>query len=123
MSKPAPAKDPLHDYWVTRCHHLLKQHKCLTSLGGFEQRGPDPAFVDGPDRLDYLLHDVPVIILSPSEFLPGRQDLICCPGCKESSCVKTDGWEPNLRTAVGLRHSVGVLSRRYRCNSKSHGGE
>lgn len=122
MSKPSAPEDPLRQYYVCKCKVLLREFNCLISLGGFEQRGPDPACVEDPDVLDYILHDVPVLILSYSEFFPHLNGLIYCPECKTNSHVGTDGWEPGLRTAVGLQQSIAVLSRRYRCtNNRKHG--
>ena len=123
MSTPAKAEDLLYQFYHWKCKFLLKQQGCLTGLGGFEQRGPDPACVDSPDLLDYILHDVPVVILSFAEFYPEREGLIHCPECKESGCVSHDGWEPALRTAVGLNKSIGVLSRRYKCTNKRRHSE
>ena len=93
----------------------------MVSLGDCTQQGPDPAFVRNPDRLDYLLHDHKVLVLAPNHFHPDRS-LIFFPECQRSDFVTTDGWEPALRTAVGLDEPISVLSRRYRCpNTSAHG--
>ena len=52
----------------------------LDNFRWFEQKGPDPACIDSPDLSDYLLHDVPVLILSFNEFFSCSQrlDLLPC---------------------------------------------
>ena len=44
------------------------------------------------------------------------------PYCKEGAHISHDGWEPALRTTVGLTKSCGVLPRRYKgSNKRKHG--
>ena len=57
----------------------------------------------------------PFFICSPCELIGGNESLKC-PSC--TSKLNNHGWDSNTRIVEGLKSTMYVISRRYKCNNK-----